>query len=134
MSAQYLGWTTIKQAESLVKTGLDPDTADMYIPQDDNTPVVIELSLKEHHAYYPCWSLGKLISLIPDNIWNENGYDMFFHLQNNYINYDHFNKEYDCYFNDFLSAGKGIVQNVVDTMIWLLEKGYVRKYNKNETA
>jgi len=127
MSVQYLGWTTIKQTESLLNAGLDPDTADMYIPQDDSTPVVIDFSLKEHHAYYPCWSLGKLISLIPDYIWNENGYDMFFHLQNNYINYEHFVKEKDFYVNDFISAGKGIVQNTVNTIIWLLKEGYIKK-------
>lgn len=127
MSAQYLGWTTIKQAESLVKAGLDPDTADMYIPQEDNTPRVIELSLKEHHAYYPCWSIGKLITLIPDYLWNGNGYDMFFHLQNNYVNYDHFDTKNELYVNDFMASGNGLVQNVVDTVVWLLKEDYIKK-------
>ena len=62
-----LGWTNFYQSSKLLKAGLDGETADMYIPQEDNTPRIVETSLKEHHAYYPCWSLGRLIWLIPEN-------------------------------------------------------------------
>lgn len=78
-----LGWTTLEEAKLLVKAGLDPNTADMRY-EENNYELLDEwvaypfggdikdfdVLKKEfpNSVFYPCWSLGALKKLIPDEI------------------------------------------------------------------
>lgn len=119
---KQLGWTNFYQSSKLLKAGLDGETADMYIPQEDSTPRVIETSLERHHAYYPCWSLGRLIGLIPDNyrISLDINYQRF-----STSNEFSLSKRRDqhaslCVFH---TDNAGFVDSLVEAIVWLLEKG-----------
>lgn len=125
-----LGWTNFYQSSKLLKAGLDGETADMYIPQEDNTPRIVETSLKEHHAYYPCWSLGRLIWLIPEN----------YRISLD-INYQRFSvsnefsllKRRDIYSSVcvFHTDNNNLIDSVVEAIIWLLENNNINKVKTN---
>ena len=68
----YDGLTTHTQASRLMRAGANSATADFYIPQEGATPMVATLSLEEHRAYYPCWSLGRLLQVLPQTVRLEN--------------------------------------------------------------
>lgn len=67
---QPVGWTTYREAKELVKLGLDPRTADMcYMDVDEaNTSQIepIPICSNRNKNSVPCWSLGKLLNLLPD--------------------------------------------------------------------
>ena len=79
-SESPVGWTTLEQSMQLVSCGLDAKSADMYYEKkfdDYGTPLyewrlvaeksrAIEENLFSWRQRYvePCWSLGKLISII----------------------------------------------------------------------
>ena len=64
----YNSFTTVIQVSRLIHAGVNPASADMYIPQEDTTPRIITMSLEEHNAYYPCWSLGRLLQVLPQTV------------------------------------------------------------------
>ena len=96
MDEDYLtGWTTIEQSKKLVEAGLNPDTADMYYsayityangkpidgkptyglqawPYKDRSSMVVGFTKVD---YVPCWSIGKLIDLMPKYL--KSGKDCF---------------------------------------------------------
>lgn len=121
-----VGWTTIKQVEKLIKAGIDATTADMYIPQEDNTPRVLEISLEAHHAYYPCWSFGRLIELIPDNYRAS--------LDRNYQRFS-LSNEFTLSRYETINSGRVVfhadnenpVDSIVEAIIWLLKNDHIRK-------
>lgn len=68
-----LGWTTLEEAKRLVKASLDPNTADMLFENHYGETIVTVKpwttkgrSIGAH--IFPCWSLGELEKLIPDEI------------------------------------------------------------------
>ena len=69
-----LGWTTVEEAQQLVKTGLPVETADMhYLNYSDNefnalTFPYVDTSPSIRTWVIPCWSLGALLELIPAEI------------------------------------------------------------------
>jgi len=72
-----LGWTTIDESQALMKIGLKPESADMCYVGHDNGGNWIgypmpsdfsKLNEKKITPILPCWSLGKLKSLLPREI------------------------------------------------------------------
>ena len=72
-----LGWTMLEESKALVEAGLNPESADMcYIGNDSNgnwpkIPMAGSYSKvknKRVEPICPCWSLGKLKSLLPREI------------------------------------------------------------------
>lgn len=69
-----LGWTTLEEAQQLVKAGLPVETADMYWAPDADTVVPTpyitktdnETLIPAYKGAIPCWSLGALVSLLPE--------------------------------------------------------------------
>lgn len=72
-------YTSIKQVRSLVKLGLDPNTADMRYVYDssivdyDPIPRMGERQPEEQLAI-PCWSLGRLLEIMPKYMKSGNDY------------------------------------------------------------
>jgi len=63
-------YTSIKQVKSLVKLGLDPNTADMRYVYDssivDYDPIPrIGGQQPEEQLTIPCWSFGRLLEIMP---------------------------------------------------------------------
>lgn len=69
-----LGWTSSEDFVKLYEAGLNPETADMYYPKVDdnmysNIPYPLQgKAFKPYVSDMPCWSLGKLESMLPDTI------------------------------------------------------------------
>ena len=74
-------YTSIEQSKRLVKLGLDPETADMlYSPlykegkvdSYKDIPFMKEAFNNElPYDFLPCWSLGALLEVMPDEIYPE---------------------------------------------------------------
>lgn len=80
MEEKELGWTTIEEGKKLIEAGLDPETADMEYPQmyyEENgyyeVPSVREKNV-EIGTSIPCWTLGRLLSLMPEYLKAGNQY------------------------------------------------------------
>lgn len=122
---QQLGWTTLEQSKKLIEAGLDPNTADMYyykdqlclIYGDSNYNNIFELFDSDGVSsnLTPCWSLGKLIELMPNDTY------IYKSTQGKY--YIHTTIELFGTKNDY----KEIIDAAVEIIIWLLENNYIKK-------
>lgn len=140
-----LGWTTLEEAKLLVDAGFDPNTADMYyeyIQFDNYILSCRDYSKEEENAFdalmsiygtesptdfYPCWSLGALEKLIPDDI-KVNDVTFFYHAS-----YDGIRKWSSSYtdedlhrlilFNSFTKR----IEMLVQTVLFLLENNHIKK-------
>lgn len=69
-----MNYTSIEQSKKLLELGLSPESADIFIPcygKDNYTefrPYFREHVTKPDKGDLPCWSVGALIELMPDNI------------------------------------------------------------------
>ena len=135
-----LGWTTIEQSKKLVEAGLNPDTADMSYLGSNNA----ELSLASYSdanerfkdkksdffKVTPCWSLGRLIGLIPDNyrIALDINYQRF-----SVSNELSLSKRRDIYSSVcvFHTDNKNLIDSVVEAIVWLLENSYIKKEERS---
>lgn len=131
---KQLGWTTIEQSKRLVEAGLDLDTADMTYRKwktewsEECTPYGYYLQPDDDGGKFPlefvkpCWSLGRLIDLMPRENQNntfeiapsdviENGYAVILHTEKYYMP-----------FNE-----QTLIDAVVNAVVWLLENNYIKK-------
>ena len=58
-----MNYTSKEQSKKLIELGLSPETADMYY--EDDISIVVGHSWHERHT--PCWSVGALLGVLPDN-------------------------------------------------------------------
>ena len=94
-SPRPLGWTTLEEAEKLVKAGLPIETADMhYLDHGSNefralTLPYVNTASGVRPWVIPCWSLGALIQMLPLNIQTKDyllhKYDLEFKLYSGYM-------------------------------------------------
>jgi len=71
-----MNYTTLEQSKKLVELGINPNTADMHIISYSNdrggyfyTSLCYSKWDAEHtEGYFPCWSLGALLKIIPTKI------------------------------------------------------------------
>jgi hypothetical protein len=131
---KQLGWTSEKQSRELIKTGLSVETADMYIPQEDTVPRVLQLSLEEHHAYCPCWSLGRLEALLPKVVETKKPKNLYFPEilpASNGVAYTALNECKEMVFLKMFATGvesdATLIDNMVSMICWLLENNYIKK-------
>ena len=138
---KQLGWTTIEQSKKLVEMGLDSDTADMSYLGYSNT----ELSLASYSdanerfkdkksdffKVTPCWSLGRLIGLIPNNyrIALDINYQRF-SVSNEFS----LSKRRDIHSGVcvFHTDNNNLIDSVVEAIIWLLENNHIKKEKKTK--
>lgn len=74
MKNRPVGWTTLEEAQELVRVGLDPGTADMWWAPDADTVIPTpyitktddETLIPAYKGAVPCWSLGALMELMPE--------------------------------------------------------------------
>ena len=119
-------YTTIEQSKKLVELGLNPDTADMHIVnQNYGDHGCFEIGL-EYHAwdachvdgYIPCWSLGALLDIINNN-------NLVYDISND----KHRDFEILVYRAYYIEQKLKFYHNehtIVDMIVWLLKNGYIK--------
>ena len=146
-----LGWTTLEESKKLLEAGLSPDTADMWYAERNPKKIEGWNLIQNGDAYYylslekpsennwsidtindiPCWSLGDLISLLPEVIHIHNGGNYFLAMNNKSIQY--YSKEdhkHEIYFESVIT--QVLIESVVNLVIYFLEQGYIKKGENNE--
>lgn len=134
-----VGWTTLEQSMLLVSCGLDAKSADMYYEQkfdDYGAPLyewrlvaeksrAIEENLFSWRQKYtePCWSLGKLISIISSC---NKKFEKFQFLKNTNAG-----NIIICFFDVTIETlkftGATELEACVNAIVWLLENRYIEK-------
>ena len=127
--------TTREQSERLLSLGLRKETADMvwnidWCCSEDAETIV---ALCEHHPYqyFPAWSLGRLIEMLPSPIQHNQDLPSFskyafLDLHKASVSYEY--EDYDgidCVLASFY--GNGFFNAVVDCIEWLIKEGYFNK-------
>jgi hypothetical protein len=119
---KQLGWTTLEQSKRLIEAGLDPNTADMAILKDNTYCNALSAfngatlcqnynEIKNKTNYIPCWSLGALLNVMDSP-------KIFYRI------------ECTCGETEVHVSGSGFhkyFDNIIDTILWLLENGYIEK-------
>jgi len=133
-----VGWTTIEQSKKLVAAGLDQNTADMHIIDwrtekegyFDTSLCYSKWDAEHVRGYLPCWSLGRLIGLIPDNyrISLDINYQRF-SVSNEFS----LSKRRDIHSSVcvFHTDNLNFIDSVVEAIIWLLENNNINKVKTN---
>ncbi len=154
-----LGWTTIEEAKQLVNAGLDPNTADMRY-EENNYELLDEWVaytfggdiknfdvLKKEFPdseFYPCWSLGSLIDLMPSKLYTEIGY-CYLSLYKDPMSFDRLSILFDdnlyrvaydyeegenCEHKDYKSTEKdeSLMSVIVEMVIWLIHNNHIKKH------
>ena len=121
---EQLGWTTLEQSKKLVEAGLDPNTADMFYTSLNmhKTPWVWNSKPFLHPADVPCWSLGRLIELMPESVnWRK------LVITKPYIAYVNLEEWVYSGHSYFEACDDTLIENAVATICWLLENNYIKK-------
>ena len=136
---QPLGWTTIEQSRQLLEVGLDPETSDMFylglggITDYVEEPTVGKYKIFPDRVDLPCWSLGKLLDLMPKGIETKKPKNLYFlniFPASNGVGYATNNKYGDFVFLEIFKGSQyttTLIEHVVSMVCWLLEKGYIKK-------
>ena len=126
--------TSREQSEKLLALGLKKETADMV----HSTIVVLDnlVDLISEHPWtarqdvtdnwYPAWSLGRLIELMPTTIKSRYGY-VNLAVNAELVQYQYYDEDYmhnECcqHFNDGT-----LYNNIIDCIEWLIKEGYFNK-------
>ena len=126
--------TSREQSERLLALGLKKETADMV----HSTIVVLDnlVDLISEHPWtarqdvtdnwYPAWSLGRLIELMPTTIKSRYGY-VNLAVNAELVQYQYYDEDYmhnECcqHFNDGT-----LYNNIIDCIEWLIKEGYFNK-------
>ena len=126
--------TSREQSERLLALGLKKETADMV----HSTIVVLDnlVDLISEHPWtarqdvtdnwYPAWSLGRLIELMPTTIKSRYGY-VNLAVNAELVQYQYYDEDYmhnECcqHFNDGT-----LYDNIIDCIEWLIKEGYFNK-------
>jgi len=123
---KQLGYTTIEQSEKLIKAGLDPNTADMWLVALDwqETEYYVEVKqegINQPKKAIPCWSIGTLIELMPKSLnWNSLiiiGNQIIYALIDQWtFNGNALHKEEE----------NTLIESAIKTIVWLLEQGEIK--------
>ena len=123
-----LGWTTIEQSEKLIEAGLDLDTADMWYDMLDKCtlyPKINEFYLHDFYYLdreYPCWSLGRLIELMPEIAVLAR--DSTGNIPSYFMSIMPSESGEDIFMSEQYSTP---IEAAVSTIIWLFENNYIKK-------
>lgn len=141
--------TTVEQSQHLLDLGLSADTADMVILHEepyetsdskfDGLHKILPVPFKEYDkqwkqkykniSYFPAWSLGALLEVLPDEIRTHKGrfdakYRFYWELRKNWILYSCLDEDYSPLIE---FDGKNNLEAVFNMVVWLLENGYIKK-------
>lgn len=113
---QPYGWTTREQSQQIVDCGVDINSADMkYFVNNDDYPS--PRGNEKLDYYLPCWSLGKLMSMLPHSI--KGGYWFDCDFQNKCIDMPYvmsykFGDEFA-----FVVSKQTMIECAVEMIVWL---------------
>lgn len=124
-------YTSIEQSKKLLSLGMNPESADMYYtryqsitnPKEweyEDTPNVRweGISFGDKRIFYPAWSLGALLELMPKLPRVE--YDLVQRQEECYVAFDDLNKNIH---EDY--KGNTPFEAVYNMVVWLLEQHYL---------
>lgn len=115
--------TSVEQSQRLIGLGLDVDTADLYYILRRNSEPRLALfasNIPEGMLNnLPAWSLSALINQLPQFITAENT-DYCLMMTSDRIVYWNPNKD-----NLFETTQDNLLEAVVETLAWLIEKGEI---------
>ena len=135
MEERDYGHTSEAEAERLVKAGLPAETADMLFDVRESKVSVTHWMLRdnEEEEFFPCWSLGRLIKLMPKTIdgdytlkisFDEAGYPFVMYV--NAKHKTHKFKNTGCPYHTAPDCIE-LIDGVVEMVISLLNDGYIKK-------
>lgn len=139
-------YTTIEQSKKLLSLGLSPDTADMvylkYADTDDPTPrfegaapmILMDVPINEIDCEtLACWSLGALLEVMPQYLYNEDGDFFMVSLDHNSEGWNvSYSGEDEYNFSRFADEnGSTPIEAAYSMVVWLLENGYIKKESDN---
>ena len=130
--AEKMNYTSIEQSKKLLELGLNPETADMYYePSIGFCTEPSEARVGEikyaHPRSIPCWSLGALLDVMPDKIeYMDSECDLS--LAKDWVSYEGYDR-YDTSYTiqPMVFKDKPLVDLLFESIIWLLENGYIKK-------
>lgn len=111
--------TTREQSERLLALGLKKETADMYIFDDE---VYIG---KPNIDDIPAWSLHRMVQMMPSAVYQGESIRYFMIEQGHNVGYWYFGED-ECELCKIWSR-KDLYNNIIDSIEWLIEKGYFNK-------
>ena len=125
--------TSREQSERLLALGLKKETADMvhYMNGWGVLATPWRDDYEGYKCYYPAWSLGRLIEMLPSPIPISEDLPTFHHyaflnLSNESVGY--YWEDYDGTNRALIGfSGKGFFSAVVDTIEWLIKEGCFNK-------
>jgi hypothetical protein len=129
-----MNYTTLEQSKKLIELGLDPNTADMNyrycicklideVPVEDWLVGIGKPFDECADPQIPCWSLGALIELMPNEITTDELTDTPIEIHKCGIGYQGRKSQGVVYFGE----GNSLTNNAVLLVLWLLENGYIKK-------
>ena len=114
--------TSREQSERLLALGLKKETADMIHQPIGATPFNVWDKQEIEEDFYPAWSLGRLIEMMPNSIHNKRIL-AYLTIMNDRVLYDTIkNETYSAFTNN-----NGLFAAVVDAVEWLIKEGYFNK-------
>ena len=131
-----MNFTSIEQSKRLVELGLNPESADAFWnnfdESKDKRPIIClnykYTPRKDVWGGIPCWSIGALLDVMPHKIIAKEGPTSWLEIvkySDNYlIKYDIFGVDFDK-----VPCAKGItlLEAAYNMAVWLLENGYINK-------
>lgn len=118
--------TTKEQSKHLIELGLDPETADMCVHDEDGIQPFPYKStpLNERNEFQPMWSLDKLMKLMPAQI-NYKG--QFYELELSWYDERLYYKKYGHSVSDSLHAecADDYVDACCKMIAWLLNENVI---------
>ncbi|WP_333615674.1 hypothetical protein [Bacteroides pyogenes] len=108
--------TTREQSKRLLELGISRETADMFYPIGASFPEECDNG-DSMQADHPAWSLGALISVIPEMIEHKYTFQL-----------THFGVYYCDYDNDAIHGAEGVdvFKNCINMIEWLVKKKYIK--------
>ena len=138
-------YTTLEQSKKLVELGLNPDTADMVIVKENTYCNALSAfngvtlcqnynETKDKTNYIPCWSLGALLDVMPEQItysyFEPFPLGFFKGSKEEYSKYGHYWIQYFCTKHGgayIQTNGHTTIEAAYNMVCWLLENGYIKK-------
>ena len=124
-------YTSLEQSKQLIAAGLDPNTADMHYNEYkiadkrkiDEFPQANHYSTKVVDYVHPCWSVGALIQLMPEDL---SDYELMINSKGvRYYDYEEWNA-----LIWFDTSDGELTECCVKTILWLLKEGHLKKAEK----
>ena len=130
-------YTSVEQSKKLVELGLDPATADLSWNSKKLDDPEFELQIGYNPALkfklfsfrsghvIPCWSIGRLMELIPDHIMHD-GVNCWFGADQFGVRFVHNYSEVDkTAVNVVWGKNPDLIDAFYNCVVWLLEKKHM---------